>query len=309
MTTPSRNTIMIDKAVQLRDLTSAAEVRCVLRSAASVEKLAEVTPEHYDRVIEALDAAISDELAARQPERKNGKQPALAAPYGASKARHHGPDMAPYNIGLPGDLHSDTTELVLDTANLMGQKLFNAQQKYGFKNGWKDTDWANPKEGAIVTGDRTCREHAFGHMLKGDPVDVANYMAFMMHHGWNSAPQDAAEAAEWVKRLQDKFDLHNENAMLRGVMDAMEERHGEQFNAFFEAIMLRVLVATGLPHITLDTSDLFQSLAGKDTTGQYVEIVEAPGQLTYVLKPAEVIDEPRDLGEFLIRENKDGADE
>lgn len=194
------------------------------------------------------------------------------------KADHRADHMSPYTIGLPGDLHPSTTVLVLDTANLMGQKLFNAQQKYGLTNGWQDTDWSNPKDGATFTGDHTCRQHAFGHMLKGDPVDVANYMAFMMFHGWSCAPQSREEAQAWVELLQQKFDLVDDNTVLRDLMNKMEERHGNEFNAFFETTIKQIMRSNNLTEVKIDTGKVLLSLAMDPAP---LVVSEIPGYLVY----------------------------
>lgn len=219
-------------------------------------------------------------------QRAVGLNPAIAAPYGKksghaqdAKIDHNGPAMSPYTIGLPGDLHHSTTVLVLDTANLMGQKLMNAQAKYGLANGWQDANWKNPKEGATFTDGEACREHAFGHLLKGDPIDVVNYMAFMLHHGWSCAPQTSEEASGWIDKLREKFDLVDDNQQLRQLMDLMEERHGEEFNRFFEVTIRQVMLSLGINQLRLSTSGMFDSF----TTGPRLVVKEDPGYLTYEL--------------------------
>lgn len=256
--------------------------------AAGIKTLGELWGSEEDvrlSVISELQKAIAaaeNPLEQNQPT-KQPKQTKLKLK-GPIKVQHRGKDMSPFHIGVPGELHPSTTCLVLDTANMMAQKLYRSQVKYGFKNGWQDTQWEKPKDGAIVTGAETCRSHAFGHMLKGDPIDVANYMAFMMYHGWDSSPQSAEEAKAWIAKLNEKFDLVDDAAIGRLLMEKMEERHGDDFNYFFEAIMLRVLMATGLKRIDFDLPDLFAELAGKNTTGHSVEIVESVGQLSYILR-------------------------
>lgn len=245
------------------------------------KRMMEIPEELIPAVTQEAKELLGMAEAFKKPsKRKVGMPTNISAPYGAIQPDHHSANMAPYTIGLPGDLNANTTKLVLDFANAMGRKLFAAQQKHDYEDEWKQDGGA---DGGFESDD-VLRECMFQHMLKGDPVDVANYAAFAAYHGVSTRPMDAEEAGIWVGFLQSQFDLHNENNMLRGVMDAMEERHGDQFNAFFESIMLRVLIATGLPSISLDTAALFQQVAGKDTTGHYVEIVEAPGQLTYVLR-------------------------
>lgn len=265
-----------DAVVAYKQRHGVPAAKALIRKVGHANALADVLEQNYAALFEACQ---TDPQYRKPSKRKAGMPTQLSAPYGAIQPDHHSSSMAQYTIGLPGDLNSNTTKLVLDFANAMGRKLFAAQQKHGYEDNWKQD-----VQGGGFESDDVLREFMFQHMLKGDPVDVANYAAFAAYHGASTRPMDAEEAGIWVGFLQSQFDLHDENAMLRGVMDAMEERHDDQFNAFFDSIMLRVLMATGLPSITLDTAALFQQVAGKDTTGHYVEIVEAPGNLTYVLR-------------------------
>lgn len=66
-----------------------------------------------------------------------------------------------------------TEELVDRFAEAMKTKLLVAQLLYGYYDGWKDTTWH-----------ATCLDQFHSHIAKGDPVDVANYCAFMYHHAW-----------------------------------------------------------------------------------------------------------------------------
>lgn len=275
--------LMNDAAIAVKDNFSADEARTVLQNH-GFNKLRDVPADREEEMRDAFIAAMS-----KPSRRKTSIPSALAAPYGKSaphaqldKIQTGGKNVADYGISLPGDLHHTTTTLVLDTANLMGQKLFNAQQKYGFVNGWQDSKWANPKEGATfeANDDAACRAHAFSHVLKGDPVDVANYSAFQMFHGWSSAPQSREEAKSWVAMLQEKFDLIDENAQLRELIEQMEERHGDTFNAFFETILKRVMLSSGATELTLDTNNLLPELL--DGAGA-LQVSEAPGKLIYRL--------------------------
>jgi hypothetical protein len=56
------------------------------------------------------------------------------------------------------------------------EKLIASEAKYGWQNGWLQTDWANDLR-------RKIREH----IEKGDPRDVAAYCAFAWYHGWSLA--------------------------------------------------------------------------------------------------------------------------
>lgn len=70
------------------------------------------------------------------------------------------------------DLHPDTMLLVRQFAYAMADKLHRAEQKYGYSDGWKSPDWMDE-----------CREKLRAHLAKGDPLDVANYCAFLWYHG------------------------------------------------------------------------------------------------------------------------------
>lgn len=86
------------------------------------------------------------------------------------------------------DLHPDTNALVDRFAKAMKEKLLKAQQKYNYGAHWATTDWEDE-----------CRDNLKQHIGKGDPLDVANYCAFMWHHGWPTVEPKP----EWlVKRLE-----------------------------------------------------------------------------------------------------------
>lgn len=95
---------------------------------------------------------------------------------------------AVYNkVLIPDDLHHDTAQLVIDTADTMADKLYQAQEKHGYTNGWRV-----PAEGE-ETGDgrnfwtrEECLQALFHHLEKGDPIDCINYLAFMQANGWRT---------------------------------------------------------------------------------------------------------------------------
>lgn len=95
--------------------------------------------------------------------------------------------MKQLTIELPDGLHPSTIDLIAKSAKDMGKKLYAAQVKYGFENGWQDPNWANPKEEAVFTEEVKCRQAFAEHVLKGDPVDVMNYAAFMNWYGWSTS--------------------------------------------------------------------------------------------------------------------------
>lgn len=73
----------------------------------------------------------------------------------------------------PVALLSITEDLVDRFAAAMKTKLLVAQLIYGYADGWVDPTWH-----------AHCLEQFRHHIAKGDPVDVANYCAFMYHHEW-----------------------------------------------------------------------------------------------------------------------------
>lgn len=80
-----------------------------------------------------------------------------------------------FDISLPEDLHPATKSLVICFADALGEKLREAEIKYGYNNGWCGDDW-----------EVECREKLYKHLEKGDPRDVAAFCAFMWHHGWST---------------------------------------------------------------------------------------------------------------------------
>lgn len=77
---------------------------------------------------------------------------------------------------MPDNLHQDTKALLLVFASAMAVKLHKAEKKYGYDNSWKNDNWQ-----------RECQRDLLVHVNKGDPLDVANYCAFMNFHGWSTA--------------------------------------------------------------------------------------------------------------------------
>lgn len=65
-----------------------------------------------------------------------------------------------------------TDNLVDQFAAAMKVKLNAADEKYGWDDGWTNPD-------CVPELQRNLRRHVH----KGDPLDVANYCAFLWHHG------------------------------------------------------------------------------------------------------------------------------
>ena len=83
-----------------------------------------------------------------------------------------------------GGLHPATACLVWNFALALANKLHDAEQKYGYSDGWRSKDWMDE-----------CRAKLRGHIDKGDPRDVAAYCAFLWHHGESTAAAPPAAAA------------------------------------------------------------------------------------------------------------------
>lgn len=75
-------------------------------------------------------------------------------------------------IHMPEELNAMSQDLVHRFAEAMAKKLYAAQLKYGYQASWSYPGWM-----------KECREHMINHIEKGDPLDVANYCAFLWHHG------------------------------------------------------------------------------------------------------------------------------
>jgi hypothetical protein len=104
------------------------------------------------------------------------------------------PASAPQSPGAGGEvdgLNPQTSALVDRFAAAMKAKLRNAELKYGYQDGWLENNWQDDWQRQVAE-----------HLAKGDPLDVANFMAFGWHHGWATpAPSSHAlrEALEDVE--------------------------------------------------------------------------------------------------------------
>ncbi|CAM2142566.1 protein of unknown function [Pararobbsia alpina] len=92
---------------------------------------------------------------------------------------------APAQHPIEAELMPETAALVDRFADAMRAKLVKAQRKHGF-----NIEWMDPANEAFIVAD------FHRHIAKGDPLDVANYCAFMWHHEWSTAP--AQQASERV---------------------------------------------------------------------------------------------------------------
>lgn len=87
-----------------------------------------------------------------------------------------------YRLWEPRQLHPDTESLVQRFAAAMRNKLARAERKYGYSNLWMNDNWMDE-----------CRAKLVEHLHKGDPLDVANYCAFLWHHGAHCKPVQEAK--------------------------------------------------------------------------------------------------------------------
>jgi hypothetical protein len=74
------------------------------------------------------------------------------------------------------ELHPLTADLVARFARALSEKLADAEEKYGYGDGWLSPGWMDE-----------CRANLMEHVAKGDPRDVAAYCAFLWHHGERTA--------------------------------------------------------------------------------------------------------------------------
>jgi hypothetical protein len=122
---------------------------------------------------------IFAELAAPQPP----AQPEFDEDQAADHAREY------FTQQFKDHLNPATGCLVWNFALALGNKLADAEKKYGYTDGWRSTDWMDE-----------CRTKLLEHVAKGDPRDVAAYCAFLWHHGERTAmpaqPEPASADAE-----------------------------------------------------------------------------------------------------------------
>lgn len=74
------------------------------------------------------------------------------------------------SVVVPSELHKDTVNLLCKFSSAMAEKLRKSEIKYGYANKWKNQEWADE-----------CRNSLVQHIKKGDPLDVANYCAFLWY--------------------------------------------------------------------------------------------------------------------------------
>lgn len=92
--------------------------------------------------------------------------------------------------------------------------------------------------------------------------------------------KDRESAQALVQELREKFDLLDDEATMRLLLDRMEERHGEEFNHFFEATIRQIMMSSGMSELRISTSAVLHTLASEPTP---LVVREVPGFLVYTL--------------------------
>lgn len=209
--------------LQERKDTRMNELRVALRTASErpagedAPGVVVVSPEEFDRIIDNMENPsepsesikrgaellrklyASERLAADQSSQDSGA-PTASRGSGAINATQPvaSPNISserPAGVGEresvpnpnPWDEADPLADLVARFSAALLAKLRSAEKKYGWGDGWMRDDWQD-----------SCQHQLQEHISKGDPRDVANYCAFIWHHGWASstptAPSDVREA-------------------------------------------------------------------------------------------------------------------
>lgn len=104
---------------------------------------------------------------------------------------------SPSPVVITDGLHSDTAQLVMNTANAMAEKLYRSQEKYGYTNGWRvPAEGEETSDGRNFRTREECLQALFHHLKKGDPIDCINYLAFMQANGWRTELPAQEHASE-----------------------------------------------------------------------------------------------------------------
>lgn len=107
------------------------------------------------------------------------------SPPHATASQESAPRQEAVALTLPLELHTRTKDLVVRFASALAEKLYRAEEKYGYSDGWIEDDWLDE-----------CRDKLNEHVAKGDPRDVAAYCAFLWHHGSYTAAPTATASQE-----------------------------------------------------------------------------------------------------------------
>lgn len=132
-----------------------------------------------------LDALCAAPLPPAQPEFDEDQAADHAREYFTQQFKDH--------------LNPATACLVWNFALALGNKLADAEKKYGYTDGWRSTDWMDE-----------CRAKLLEHVAKGDPRDVAAYCAFLWHHGERTAAQPEPASADAEDAARPKSEWHED---------------------------------------------------------------------------------------------------
>lgn len=93
--------------------------------------------------------------------------------------------MKQISVTMPDGIHDATALLVRGFASALAEKLRRSEIKYGYGAGWLHDDW-----------EAECKRQLAEHLAKGDPLDVAAYLAFMWRRGWSTTDATNARLAK-----------------------------------------------------------------------------------------------------------------
>jgi hypothetical protein len=111
-------------------------------------------------------------------------------------------------IDMPDGINVGTEMLVRDFASALAEKLFDAEIKYGYSDGWSKPDWMDE-----------CRQKLIDHVEKGDPRDVAAYCAFLWYH------KEKTSLASLTAALQERDEAKRDYAIIRDDWNQIEAKH------------------------------------------------------------------------------------
>lgn len=143
------------------------------------------------------------------------------------------------------NLSPDTNELIDNFARQMKVKLHKAQEKYGYNDNWKNSDW-----------ETACKVELYRHLDKGDPIDVANYCAFMHFHKWSTNFENSAYSLMPYEPTKE---------MMLGALQAIKSEIGKEhidvkiihaWKSMFHTFNVAVADAANQLFLTINTSSI-----------------------------------------------------
>lgn len=116
------------------------------------------------------------------------------------------------SVSVPDGLHPDTKQLVLDFSAALAEKLYLAEQKYGYSNGWKDSGWLDE-----------CRQKLIEHTAKGDPRDVAAYCAFLWYHGSHTTSLSSIVSKKLVSAAPQRQATNSDGELVKDLLETAKD--------------------------------------------------------------------------------------